>query len=86
MPAAVRVCIIFLTYLSSLSLAASLYGLFSDVWAPWIEAFINLTVSLIGAYYFGLHGIVFGTFISLLIIVVCWKPYFLFKKGFNLSG
>lgn len=61
------------------------YGLFSDVWAPWIEAFINLTVSLIGAYYFGLHGIVFGTFISLLIIVVCWKPYFLFKKGFNLS-
>ena len=33
MPAAVRVCIIFLTYLSSLSLAASLYGLFSDVGA-----------------------------------------------------
>lgn len=60
------------------------YGLFSDVWAPWSEALINLITSFICAYYFGLKGIVFGTFISLLIIIICWKPYFLYKNGFKL--
>lgn len=57
------------------------YGLFNDVWAPMAEAFINVGMSVLLGYFFGLHGVLSGVLISLLIIVFCWKPYFLFRKG-----
>lgn len=60
------------------------YGLFYDVWAPFVEAGICFTTSLIGGYLYGLAGIVFGSTLSLILIVGIWKPYFLFSKGFNL--
>lgn len=62
------------------------HGLFSDVWAPIIEAIISLTVSVIGGYFWGLPGVLAGPIISLLIIVCLWKPYFLYHHVFyNLS-
>lgn len=61
----------------------SAYALFWDVWAPITEIIINLGVSLIFGMMWGIKGIMFGTLISLLIIVLFWKPYFLFKHGFK---
>lgn len=59
------------------------YGLYQDIWAPIIEAILNLGLSIMLGYYYGLTGILSGVFISLFLIVFCWKPYFLFKKGFK---
>jgi hypothetical protein len=57
------------------------YGLFKDVWAPWVEAILNIAISIILAYRYGVVGILLGSTISLILIVVLWKPYFLYKEG-----
>ena len=59
------------------------YGLFQDIWAPIVEAVLNLGGSILLGYYFGLPGILLGVFISLFIIVGMWKPYFLYSRGFK---
>lgn len=61
------------------------YGLFSDTWAPACEIIINLVISFIFGKLWGISGIMLGTFSSLLIIVLLWKPYFLYAKGFKKS-
>ena len=59
------------------------YGLFSDTWAPALEIILNLMVSIIFGKLWGISGIMFGTLFSLIVIVMLWKPYFLYNKGFN---
>lgn len=59
------------------------YGLFQDVWAPLVEALLNLGGSLLLGYFFELTGILTGVVISLLLIVCGWKPYFLYCCGFK---
>lgn len=59
------------------------YGLYSDTWAPIVEAIINLSISFVFGRIWGIEGILLGTLISLIFIVVIWKPYFLYKNGFN---
>lgn len=59
------------------------YGLFWDKWAAIIEAIVNLVISLILVKDLGIAGVLIGTFMSNILIVVCWKPYMLFKYGFN---
>lgn len=61
----------------------SAYGLYQDIWAPIAEASLNLGLSILLGYYYGLTGILSGVLISLLLIVYSWKPYFLYKKGFK---
>ena len=61
------------------------YGLFSDIWAPVIEALINVGMSVLLGAFFGLHGILTGVLLSLLVIVFCWKPYFLFRQGLKVK-
>ena len=61
------------------------YGLYQDTWAPATEAALNLTISLIFGSIWGIDGIILGTLISLILIVVIWKPYFLYKHGFKKS-
>lgn len=61
------------------------YGLFSDIGSPLIEAILNLGLSILLGYYFGLNGILSGVVISLIVVICCWKPYFLFSRGFGLS-
>lgn len=56
-------------------------GMFQDIWAPIIEAVINLGLSLLLGYFFGLNGILVGVLISLIVIAFVWKPYFLLIKG-----
>lgn len=61
------------------------FGLVNDVWAPIAEATIFITVAIAAGYKLGLIGILLATTISTFFIIALWKPYFLFKKGFNLS-
>jgi len=61
----------------------SAYGLYHDVWAPLVEAGLNIGLSIFLGYHFGLTGILLGVVISLIIIPVCWKGYFLYKDGFQ---
>lgn len=59
------------------------YGLFQDIWAPLVEAILNIGLSILLGYYWGLTGILLGVLISLLVIVSGWKAYFLFSQGFK---
>lgn len=57
------------------------HGLYGDVWAAWTEFFINIIVTISIAINWGIIGILMGKIISLLVIVVIWKPYYLFTQG-----
>lgn len=61
------------------------YGLYGDIWAPIVEASINVGFSIILGYFYGLHGILAGVLISLLLVIFCWKPFWLFKRGFKID-
>lgn len=61
------------------------YGLFSDLWAPFVEAAILIVVAIVGGSVWGLEGTLLGTITSTTIIVYIWKPYFLFNKGMKIS-
>ena len=63
----------------------SAYGLYQDIWAAVTEAILNLGLSILLGYYWGLTGILSGVLISLLIIVYGWKPYFLYSQCFKES-
>lgn len=59
------------------------YGLYQDIWAPIAEATLNLGLSIVFGYYWGLKGILTGALVSLSVIIYAWKPYFLYKNGFK---
>lgn len=63
----------------------SAMGMYSDIWAPIAEAVLNLGLSLLLGYYWGLNGILIGVMISLIIIPIIWKSFFLFHKGLKAS-
>lgn len=58
------------------------YGFFSDIWAPVAEASLNVGLSVLLGGLFGLNGVLSGVLISLIVVVLMWKPVFLF--GINL--
>ena len=60
-------------------------GMFSDIWAVWTEFFLNITITLLLAPYYGIVGILIGKIISIAFSGVIWKPYFLFTSGFHKS-
>ena len=57
------------------------YGLYHDIWAPLVEMILNIVFSVFLGFLYGLEGVIGGIFISLFVMVCCWKPYFLFTKG-----
>lgn len=59
------------------------FGIFWDKQAPFMEAIINLIVSIVLAIKFGVLGVVIGTVVSNILIVAIWKPYVTFKYGFK---
>lgn len=61
----------------------SVYGLYQDIWAPLVEAVLNIGLSCFLGYFYGLAGILAGISVSLIVIVHMWKPYFLFTQGFK---
>lgn len=59
------------------------FGLFGDVWAPLLELVIQVTACLVLGMHYGLHGVVLGNLAGMLTVVTFWKPYFLFREGFQ---
>jgi hypothetical protein len=57
------------------------YQLFADIWAPIAEAFLNLGGSILFGYLWGLNGVLLGVNLSLIIIIIIWKPYYTFRYG-----
>lgn len=60
------------------------HGLYADTWSAWTELAINITVTVIAGYLWGIIGILLGKIISTGIIIVLWKPYYLFHSGLRL--
>lgn len=61
------------------------YGLYQDTWAAASEAILNLGISFFCGSIWGIDGVITGTLVSLILMVVIWKPYFLYKNGFHKS-
>lgn len=59
------------------------FGLYGDIYAPIAEAIINLGLSIVLGYYFGLSGIIAGVVISLMVIVFIWRPFYIYAFGFK---
>lgn len=55
------------------------YGAFGDIYAPVVECVINIGLSIIFGYYWGLNGILLGVLTSQIIVIFLWKPFYLFK-------
>ncbi|OUN71494.1 sugar transporter [Barnesiella sp. An55] len=60
------------------------HGLFYDTWSPIVESSIYIIVAIIGGHFLGLKGVLLGATVSLTLVIGCWKPYFLFTKGFKM--
>lgn len=86
---AILLLILFNSYISitrfSVDTFIDSFGLYGHVWAPWTEAGLNLCITLIFGYKYGIVGILAGTSISTVLIVCIWKPYYLFSQGFKIS-
>jgi len=83
--------VLLLSFLSFLNLSRSTtdsfingYGIFGDVWAPFCEAAIYISAALVLGPIYGLNGLLFSPIVSMILVVFCWKPYWLFKHGFEL--
>lgn len=63
----------------------SAYGLFSDIWAPLTESVLNIGLSILLGYYYGITGVVMGVVITQFFFVLIWKPVFLFYRGMKRS-
>lgn len=59
------------------------YGIFDDIFAPIIETIINIGLSILFGYYWGLNGILCGVLVSQIVVILGWKPLFLFKRAFK---
>ena len=59
-------------------------GLYGDVWAPYVESAIMLSISLTCGSLWGLPGVLCGSLASITIIIYIWKPYYLFSRGFKI--
>lgn len=61
--------------------AAGIYK--QDQYAPIIQGFINLGVSLLLVHYYGLLGVLIGTIVSGLLVPNWYRPYILYKYLFK---
>jgi len=59
------------------------YGMFNDIGAPAIEATLNLSMSILLGYLYGIQGVLMGSVISMFAIAFIWKPIYLFRWGFK---
>lgn len=59
------------------------YGLFKDVWAPAVQALLTLVGSIALGLRYGLEGVLAGPILGLVVIIVIWKPYYLYREKFH---
>ncbi len=59
------------------------YGLYDDVWAPIVKSIVNLGHFHNLSPKNGIVGLLLGTFVSILVIEGTWRPYYVFKWGFE---
>jgi O-antigen/teichoic acid export membrane protein len=59
------------------------HGLYADVWSAWVELILNVTITIIAGFRWGIIGILLGKLVSIGFIVIWWKPYYLFSSGFK---
>ena len=59
------------------------YGFFNDIQCPIYESLINLIFSIILGMKLGLNGIILGTIISNITIILIYKPILVFKRCFD---
>ena len=69
----------------AVALFINAYGLYDDTWSAYAEAIINLTITIIVGYFYGLIGILLGKVISLILFAVIWRPIYLYRRGFKES-
>lgn len=68
----------------SISMIKTTSGIFhEDRYAPFIEAAVNLGVSIILVQYLGITGVFIGTLISTLVVPFWIAPYLVYTKVFN---
>ncbi|MBO3116906.1 hypothetical protein J4050_09115 [Winogradskyella sp. DF17] len=61
------------------------FGLYADTWAPLVQSVVNLVFSIALVINYGVIGIFLGTIISQVLVILIWRPYHLFWKGFKLK-
>ena len=61
------------------------HGLYADVWSAWVELILNVSITIIVGIRLGIIGILLGKIISVGLIVILWKPYYLFTSGFKIQ-
>jgi len=75
------------TYIGNSRAVVDLYnhahGLYADTWSAWVELIINISITIIAGYYWGIIGLLLGKIISTSLVVVIWKPYYLFTSGLH---
>lgn len=57
------------------------HGLYADTWSAWVELVLNIGITIGMALHYGIVGILMGKIVSLVFIVLWWKPYYLYTKG-----
>lgn len=75
------IAITFIQMTRTVDIFLTAYGLFEDVWAPLAESVLNVSLSIILGYYWGLVGILVGVLVSQILFVVFWKAYFLCSRS-----
>lgn len=58
-------------------------GFFDDIQSPILEAIINFIFSVILGIKYGLNGIIMGTIISNVTVILIYKPILVFKRCFD---
>ena len=58
-------------------------GFFDDIYSPMLESIINLVFSIILGIKYGLDGIIMGTIISNILVIMIYKPILVFKRCFD---
>lgn len=77
---------LFLTLRNIMDIFKEGYGLFWDKNISLVEALINFIISIILVRRIGLMGIVLGTAVGNMFIVLFWQPYVIYKYGFKRTG
>lgn len=62
------------------------HGLYGDIYAPLIEAGLNVGLSILFGAIWGLNGVLSGVIVSLILVILIWKPYYLFSRVYSGYG